>query len=107
MDDIFRRFSEVISRLVGSSWALLTLIIVITGTGWYTSFSDNWKLDAGFGSTIAALVLLIFIQKSQNHSDKATHLKLDELIQAIDGARDEIAAAENHPEGALNELKQN
>ncbi|MEO6049891.1 MAG: low affinity iron permease family protein [Pyrinomonadaceae bacterium] len=42
------------------------------------------------------LLLLFFLQKSQNHSDKAIHLKLDELVKALGGARDEIAAAEHH-----------
>ncbi len=107
MHDIFRRFAEVISRLVGSGWALLVLICLVTGTGLYSSFSDNWKINAGFASTISALIILIFLQKSQNHSDKATHLKLDELIQALDGARNEIVSIENQPERDLNELKQN
>jgi low affinity Fe/Cu permease len=50
--------------------------------------------------------MIFFLQHSQNVSDKATHLKLDELIRAVQGARNEVAAAEDREEYEIDALKQ-
>lgn len=102
---MFQKFAQFVSRMVGSVWALIIIFGVIGGTGWYSGFSSDWKENAGLGATVAALTLLVFLQKSQNHSDLATHLKLDELIHAVEGARDEVVSAESHTEEKLMELK--
>src|SRR5687767_9586558 len=98
MHDIFRKFAVVVSRIVGSGWAFMIAIGLVLGTGWYFNFSEAWKSNLGFVSTLTVLLLLFFLQKSQNHNDKATHLKLDELIRAAEGARDEVASAEKQAE---------
>ncbi len=105
MHDLFRRFAGRVSALVGSGWALMLAMSLTIGTGSYYHFSDAWKLNASLISTMTALLLLFFLQKSQNHSDRATHLKLDELILALDGARNEIASAEHHAERDMEELR--
>jgi low affinity Fe/Cu permease len=46
------------------------------------------------------------IQASQNRSDKALHLKLDELIKAVEGARDELIEAEKQSTKKLDEYRQ-
>lgn len=44
--------------------------------------------------SVATLVLLFLLQSSQNRSDKAVHLKLDELVTRLNEPRDEIAGVE-------------
>jgi low affinity Fe/Cu permease len=105
MHDLFRKFAARVSSHVGSGWTLMLAVGILVGSGWYFRFSDAWKLNTSLTATLTALLLLFFLQKSQNHSDKATHLKLDELVRAIDGARDEIAAAEDHAEKDMDKLK--
>lgn len=105
MHDLFRQSAARVSGLVGSGWTLMFAVAVLVGSGWYYRLSDTWKLNASLVATLTALLLLFFLQKSQNHSDKATHLKLDELVRAIDGARDEIASAEEQAERVMDELK--
>jgi low affinity Fe/Cu permease len=106
MDDLFRKFASRVSKGVGSVWAPVILIILVLVTGLFFSFSPAWKNDISFTATLMALLLLCFLQRSQNHSDKATHLKLDELIQAVEGARDEVASTEHKAEKHLDELKE-
>lgn len=105
MQDVFRRFAGVVSRRFGSVWTVLLVIGLVLGTGLYFDFSNAWKTNVSVISTVTALLLLIVLQKSQNHCDKATHLKLDELIQAAEGARNEIAASENQTEKEIDDLK--
>ena len=105
MHDFFRKFAVKISQLVGSGWTFLLAVVLVLGTGLYFDFSDKWKNNVGFAATLIVLLLLFFLQKSQNHSDKATHLKLDELVKALDGARDEIAAAEHQADKDIEEMR--
>ena len=106
MHDLFRRFAGVVSRVVGSGWTLIFVVLVIVGTGFYSDFGESWKDATDFGAKLTVLLLVFLLQKSQNHSDKATHLKLDELIKASEGARNEIAAAEHQAEKKMDGLRQ-
>ena len=106
MHDVFRRFAAVVSRIVGSGWAFLVAAALFAGTGFYLNFSEAWKSNVSLIATVTALALLFFLQKSQNHSDKATHLKLDELVQAVEGARDEVVSVELQTEREIDELRQ-
>jgi len=106
MHDTFRRFAVLVSRKVGSGWTVLFAVALLLGSGTYFRFSDGWKSNVSLIATVTALTLLFFLQKSQNHSDKATHIKLDELVQATKGARNEIAFAEEQTEKVMDELRQ-
>lgn len=79
-------------------------IILVASSGWYAGFSHQWRLDAAGVLAVASLLLLIFLQKSQNHGDRATHLKLDELIRAAEAARNEFTAAEHRAEKDIEKL---
>lgn len=104
MHEIFRQIAIAVSAFIGSVWALVLVGGVVLGTGYYHNFSDQWKLNAGLAASLTALILLIFLQRSQIHSDRATHVKLDELIRATEGARDELTAAERKAAADLDEL---
>jgi low affinity Fe/Cu permease len=94
----------MVSQFTGSGWALVLTIVLVAGSGWYAGFSHQWRLDAGCVLALASLLLLIFLQKSQNHGDRATHLKLDELIRSAEGARNEVTAAEHRAEKDIEKL---
>jgi len=106
MQEIFRVFAAQVSRAIGSLWSFLFVIILIVWSGFSFNFSSEWKSNVGFTISIISLSILIFLQKSQNHNDKATHLKLDELVNAIEGARNEVVAVENKAEKDIDELKE-
>lgn len=106
MNDIFRRFAAMVSRVVGSGWTLTFVTVLIVGSGFYSGFSESWSDATDFGAKLTVLFLVFLLQKSQNHNDKATHLKLDELIQVSEGARNEIISAELNTEKKMDILKQ-
>ena len=107
MQELFRRFAVRVSRLIGSVWTFLIFITVLSITGFYFDFSAAWENNVSFVVAVITLLALFFLQKSQNHNDRAIQLKLDELIKAAGGARDEVAAAEEATEKDLENLKEN
>ena len=101
MHDGFRRASTAITAAVGSPLALLLAVIVILAwavTGPLFGFSNTWQLVINTGTTIVTFLMVFVIQASQNREARATQLKLDELIRAARGARNELIDLENAPE---------
>ena len=107
--DRFRQFSRATSDAVGSVWAFLTAlgIVVVWGlTGPIFHFSDTWQLVINTGTTIVTFIMVFLIQSTQNRDAKAVHLKLDELIRAVSGARNNLLDLETLPEEDLETLAQ-
>jgi low affinity Fe/Cu permease len=50
-------------------------------------FSDTWQLVINTGTTIVTFLMVFLIQNTQNRDSQALHMKLDELIRAVSGAR--------------------
>ena len=93
MKDLFRKIAHRTSEAVGSSWAFTLAILVIAVwavTGPLFGFSDTWQLVINTGTTIVTFLMVFLIQNTQNRDAQALHLKLDELIRAVKGARQEI-----------------
>ncbi len=63
----------------------LNLLIQIRG---------SW-LSINTGTTIVTFLMVFLIQNSQNRDAKAVHLKLDELIHGVQGARNSLIDLEN------------
>ena len=101
MLDVFYRLSSAITRVVGTPWALLLAFLVIAAwavTGPMFDFSDTWQLAINTGTTIVTFLMVFVIQSTQNREAKVTQLKLDELIRAVEGARNELIALEEASE---------
>ena len=109
VSDAFRVFARRSSAVLGSAWvfALAILIIVVWGvTGPTFHFSDTWQLIINTGTTIVTFLMVFLIQNTQNRDAKAVHLKLDEIIRAIKGARNELVDLEDLSDEALTKLEQ-
>src|SRR2546430_13355004 len=107
--DAFRVFARRSSAVLGSAWvfALAILIIVVWGvTGPTFHFSDTWQLIINTGTTIVTFLMVFLIQNTQNRDAKAVHLKLDEIIRAIKGARNELVDLEDLSDDDLKKLEQ-
>jgi low affinity Fe/Cu permease len=94
----FCRFCQVVSKVVGSTWAFVFAIlsvIVWALLGPQFDYSDTWQLVINTSTTIVTFLMVFLIQNSQNRDSKAMQLKLDELIRSIHGARNEMIDLEN------------
>lgn len=105
----FYKLARKTSEAVGSplaSISAVTVIIIWAFTGPIFKFSDTWQLVINTGTTIVTFLMVFLIQNSQNRDAKAVQIKLDELIRAIDSARNEIIDVEDSSEQELQQLQQ-
>jgi low affinity Fe/Cu permease len=107
--DLFNKLAASITLRLGSPVALVLAIGVIgvwAITGPIFHFSDTWQLAINTGTTIVTFLMVFVIQTSQNRDSKAIHIKLDELIRAIEGARDEFITTEEATEETVKRRAQ-
>ena len=105
----FRRLSKSAADALGTPWmfvANVILIIVWLGFGPVTGFSDSWQLIVNTGTTVLTYLAIFLIQNTQNRDSKALHLKLDELISSVEGARNRLVDLQNLTDAELEELEQ-
>src|SRR5437868_4418662 len=108
MQELFRRFANRTSEATGSSWAFLlavTVIVLWGVTGPVFGFSDTWQLVINTGTTIVTFLMVFLIQNTQNRDAKALHLKLDELLRGVEGARTRLVDLQNLTDDELDKLK--
>jgi low affinity Fe/Cu permease len=107
--DAFNNFAKQCAAIMGSPWAfILAVVIVLTWavTGAQFAYSDTWQLVINTGTTIVTFLMVFLIQNSQNRDAKAVHLKLDELIHGVHGARNGLIDLENLSDGELEVFQQ-
>jgi low affinity Fe/Cu permease len=108
MNDRFRKFSMCIARFAGTPIAFtmsLVIIVVWAIVGPIFHFSDSWQLVINTSTTIVTFLMVFLIQNMQNRDAKAIHLKLDELIRAMKGARNNLMTLETLSEEELELLE--
>src|SRR4051812_7281376 len=104
----FEQFSRTITEFTGSTAAFalaLGVIIVWAALGPVFGFSDTWQLVINTGTTIVTFLMVFLIQRSQNKDSLAIHLKLNELVAAIEGASNRLIDVESLSEKELTLLK--
>lgn len=105
----FRKFAHKTSEIVGSPWSFIiaTLSLIIWAIlGPAAGFSDTWQLVINTATTIVTFLMVFLIQNTQNRDAKAIHLKLDELIHSIQGARNKLINLEDLSEEELAKLQE-
>jgi low affinity Fe/Cu permease len=108
ISDTFRIFARQAAKILGSAWAFAVAILIIIGwgaTGSAFHYSDTWQLIINTGTTIVTFLMVFLIQNTQNRDAKATQLKLDEIIRAVTGARNELVNLETLSDEDLKRLE--
>jgi low affinity Fe/Cu permease len=73
----------------------VAVIIVWAATGPIFHYSDTWQLVINTGTTIVTFLMVFLIQNSQNRDAAAMQAKLDELLRAVDKAREQFIGIEH------------
>lgn len=105
--DRFGKFAAHSSHYLGSRWSFVAAIgiIVVWGlTGPIFHYSDTWQLVINTGTTIVTFLMVFLIQNTQNRDARAIHLKLNELIHAVDKARNKMIDVEKLSDLELEEI---
>jgi low affinity Fe/Cu permease len=106
-----QRFAALAARVAHAAGSYRTFLLALALIlGWAFSgplfgFSTTWQLVVNTATTIVTFLMVFLIQNTQNRDSLAMHLKLDELLRAVEGARSSLIDAEDEPDAALAELK--
>ena len=104
----FRHFAHGASHFVGTPWMFILACLIIVAwavTGPLFGYSDSWQLVINTGTTIVTFLMVFLIQNTQNRDARAMHLKLDELIRALKGARNQLVNLEEMSDEELDRLQ--
>ena len=108
MKDWFHAFANRMSQWAGSPVAFFVAVAIIVGwavSGPAFGFSDTWQLVINTGTTIITFLIVFLIQNTQNRDARAMHLKLDELLKGVKGARTQLVDLEEMSDEELAKLE--
>ncbi|WP_293881548.1 low affinity iron permease family protein [Sphingomonas sp.] len=107
---MLKRMNEAGSRIAGrtADMAGAPLAIVLVAM-----FCAGWFLRAGAAGentltlilSVASITLTQMVLNGQRRSEQALHLKMDELVYAVRGARNEVAGIETKSTDELDALR--
>jgi low affinity Fe/Cu permease len=107
LDDVFGKVAGKASEATGSVWAFAVAaltVLVWAATGPIFGYSEVWQLVINTGTTIVTFLMVFLIQHAQNKDTRAVHLKLNELIAAVEGASNRLIDVEDLSDRELNRL---
>jgi len=81
------------------------LVAIWAACGPFFHYSETWQLVINTGTTIVTFLMVFLIQSSQNRDSCAVHLKLDEIISAMKGAKDELMDLESLDQASLDKIR--
>lgn len=108
LNEGFRKFSIAAASALGSPWLFVLNVLLISMwalSGPYFHFSDTWQLLVNTATTVFTYLAVFLIQNTQNRDAKAVHLKLDELISSVAGARNRLVDLEDLSDEELGKLQ--
>jgi low affinity Fe/Cu permease len=105
--DFPERLARVITDWAGSSQAFavaLGALGIWALTGPFFHYSDSWQLVINTGTTIVTFLMVFLIQRFQNKDAHALHLKLNEIVAALQGASNRLINVEDLSEAEVKAL---
>jgi low affinity Fe/Cu permease len=108
MRRFFNWFATKTSTAAGQPLTFVVALLVIlvwAVTGPVFRFSDTWQLIINTGTTIVTFLMVFLIQNSQNRDGAAMQAKLDELLRAVDKARESFIGIEHLTDSQIELLR--
>jgi low affinity Fe/Cu permease len=102
------RLSHKATKASGTSMAFMlavAAVILWLITGPIFNFSDTWQLVINTGTTIVTFLMVFLIQRAQNKDALALHLKLNEIVAAMEGASNRLIDVEDLSEAEIDALR--
>jgi low affinity Fe/Cu permease len=101
------RVATRVTRWTGSTSAFslaCAVILIWAISGPLFGFSNTWQLVINTGTTIITFLMVFLIQRTQNKDSLALHLKLNEVVAAMQGASNRLIDVESLSEQELDLL---
>ncbi|MFA7586926.1 MAG: low affinity iron permease family protein [Novosphingobium sp.] len=108
MDRFFTAFANRVSASAGRPLTFTIAVIIIflwALTEPIFKWSDTWQLLVNTGTTIITFLMVFLIQNSQNRDGAAMQAKLDELLRAVEKAREGFVGIEHLTDDQIEELR--
>jgi len=108
LSEFLEKFSHQATKATGTSSAfvLAVLVIIVWGiTGPIFRYSDTWQLVINTSTTIVTFLMVFLIQRAQNKDALAIHLKLNEIVAALEGASNRLIDVEDLSEPEIDALR--
>jgi low affinity Fe/Cu permease len=108
MNRFFHRFAQAAATVMGSHWAFAAAAVgclVWAATGPVFDYSNTWQLVINTATTVMTFLAVFLIQNTQNRSDIAVQLKLDELLRAVETARTGLIDLEDSTDEEIEKLR--
>jgi low affinity Fe/Cu permease len=105
---LLERFSYHATRATGTSIAFViaaTVVAIWAISGPFFNYSDTWQLVINTGTTIVTFLMVFLIQRAQNKDALAIHLKLNEIVAAMEGASNRLIDVEDLSEPEIVALR--
>ena len=109
MMSLWRRVAARAPAAIGNPWTFLVSLAITVGyvaTGPFFNWSGNWILILATVPSVAAFLLVMLLQYTQNRDTRAIQLKLDELIRSVGQARTQLVRLENLSDEELTQMEQ-
>jgi low affinity Fe/Cu permease len=104
MNNFFLRIARGTAKGIGHPVAFViatVLVIAWALSGPALNYSENWQLVINTATSVLTFLMIFLLQNTQNRDARAMHVKLDELLRAVHGARTELVDLENVTEEEL------
>ena len=96
------------TKATGTSMAFMlavAAVLIWLATGPIFHYSDTWQLVINTGTTIITFLMVFLIQRAQNKDALAIHLKLNEIVAALEGASNRLIDVEDLSEAEIQALR--
>jgi len=108
MDRLFTLIATKSASWLGQPHAfiiavLATLLWAISGPVFH--YSDTWQLVINTATTVLTFLAVFLIQNSQNRDGAAMQAKLDEILRALDNARDQFVGIEHLTDAQICQIR--
>ena len=108
MHRYFQLFSEKTSHAFGTPIAFILAVLTVLVwalCGPVFAYNDTWQLTINTGTTIVTFLVVFLIQNTQNREARASQLKLDELLRAVEAARTSMVNVDELSDDDLAKLE--
>lgn len=108
MDRFFSAMAARIAAWAGqpAAFVLALGVVIVWGvSGPVFHYSDTWQLVINTGTTIVTFLMVFLIQNAQNRDAAAMQVKMDELIRAVEGARNDFIGIEHLTDSQLVRIR--
>jgi low affinity Fe/Cu permease len=107
-----RRFARIaggVARVTGHPLAFMfscAMIVIWAVASTFFHITDAWQSPINTITTIVTFLMVFLIQSTQNRDSAAVQAKLDELIRALEPAKNKFIGIEKRTIEEVHELRQ-